>query len=108
MPLAIAQCARGAPGSVSRRLSLTLKRAASQGRSRLCARPLRTCPGVQQGRGGLDAGNAVDPAAGIVETIAEGRQPDEVSLTLLMRPFPINWIEQRVGILNDNRSYGAA
>jgi hypothetical protein len=31
----------------------------------------------------------------IVETILEGRQPVEMSLVALMRPFPINWDEQR-------------
>ena len=30
----------------------------------------------------------------IVEAILEGRQPEEVSLSALMRPFPVEWCKQ--------------
>ncbi len=33
----------------------------------------------------------------IVEIILDGRQPERVSLDLLLRPFPVDWQQQRVG-----------
>jgi hypothetical protein len=30
----------------------------------------------------------------IVEALLDGRQPTEVTLTVLMRPFPVAWEEQ--------------
>ena len=41
-------------------------------------------------------------APDIIETIAEGRQPGEVSLAVLMRSFPMGWAEQCARILNGN------
>jgi hypothetical protein len=34
-------------------------------------------------------------APDIVEAILDGRQPHELTLALLMRPFPLGWAEQR-------------
>ncbi len=36
-------------------------------------------------------------APDIVEIILDGRQPERVSLDLLLRPFPVDWQQQRVG-----------
>ena len=34
----------------------------------------------------------------IVEAILDGRQPPEVTLPVLMGPFPVEWAEQRAGL----------
>jgi hypothetical protein len=41
-------------------------------------------------------------APDFVEAVVEGRQPGEVTLALLMRPFPVGWVEQRAVILRRN------
>ena len=33
-------------------------------------------------------------APGIVEEILDGRQPAEMTLAALMKPFPVSWVEQ--------------
>jgi hypothetical protein len=38
-------------------------------------------------------------APGLVEMILCGRQPAEVTLAVLMRPFPVDWREQRPQLL---------
>ena len=38
-------------------------------------------------------------APDIVEAILGGRQPAEVTLAVLLRPFPVGWREQREGML---------
>ena len=35
-------------------------------------------------------------APDIVEAILDGRQPDTVTLAMLMKPFPVEWQQQRV------------
>ena len=39
-------------------------------------------------------------APDIVEAILGGRQPAEMTLAVLMRPFPVGWREQRAKFLN--------
>ena len=43
-------------------------------------------------------------APDIVEAILSGRQPAEMTLAVLMRPFEVGWREHREGILD----FGAA
>ena len=40
-------------------------------------------------------------APDIVEAILDGRQPEEMTLVVLMRPFPVEWGEQR-GCIKSN------
>jgi integrase len=48
---------------------------------------------------GLRAGEVVRLtllAPDIVEAILDGRQPVEMTLAVLMRPFPVGWVTQRL------------
>ena len=37
-------------------------------------------------------------APDIVEAILDGRQPEQMGLDLLLRPFPVDWHQQRSGL----------
>lgn len=41
-------------------------------------------------------------APDIVEAIMDGRQPTNITLEVLMRPFPANWITQRTSHFNSS------
>jgi hypothetical protein len=42
-------------------------------------------------------------APDVVETILVGRQPPEMTLAVLMQPFPVIWSTQRLGLCRDKR-----
>jgi hypothetical protein len=39
-------------------------------------------------------------APDMVDAVLNGRKPPEMTLAVLMRPFPVGWKEQRVKFLN--------
>jgi hypothetical protein len=42
-------------------------------------------------------------APDIVEAILDGRQPEGVTLPTLMKPFPVEWVAQRLALWNSAR-----